>query len=156
MHDCRMLPPRIAYNSTQYLGKDRRHHAAARQRAFSTSIINNPDKHCRQFDRRRAALAVRAGWLSAASSPHERSDMRESASQIEPRISLRSSGLRSRRSRAQRSIEPSARLRSVQRAMAEWCAAHPGSLQARSSQARITVNDEAANRQPRQFNALSP
>jgi len=85
MHDCRMLPPRIVYNSRQYLGKDRRHHAAARQRAFSTSIINNPDKHCRRFDRRRTALAARAGGLSAASSPHGRR-------QIEPRISLRSSG----------------------------------------------------------------
>jgi len=111
MHDCRMLPPRIVYNSRQYLGKDRRHHAAARQRAFSTFIINNPDKHCRRFDRRRAALATCARGLSAASSPHERSDMRESASQIEPRISLCSSGLRSRRPRAQRSMERSEMMR---------------------------------------------
>ena len=42
MHDCRMPPPRIVYNSRHYLGKDRRHHAAARQRSFSASIINNP------------------------------------------------------------------------------------------------------------------
>ena len=42
MHDCRMLPPRIVYNSRQYLGKDRRHHVGSRQWPFSASIINNP------------------------------------------------------------------------------------------------------------------